>query len=204
MRGPRLARSPTTTSSSRCPTTRSRPSFGQEWFIRHGVPEDHRDDDLLADLDLTRCPTGWTHTALAQQLVFGAGALRPAARAGQGRSAPARPCSSPPRAGSARPTGERGRSGSSAARWPPPSPRCSRTCRCPLVQQAVLQARRDGIDVVVSFGGGSCADLGKAVCFFLEQEAGMPGLEPPRPARRAARQHPHHLLGRRAHARSSA
>ncbi len=25
-------------------------SFGQEWFIRHGVPEDHRDDDLLADL----------------------------------------------------------------------------------------------------------------------------------------------------------
>jgi LmbE family N-acetylglucosaminyl deacetylase len=25
-------------------------SFGQEWFIRHGVPEGHRDDDLLADL----------------------------------------------------------------------------------------------------------------------------------------------------------
>jgi LmbE family N-acetylglucosaminyl deacetylase len=25
-------------------------SFGQEWFIRHGVPEDHRDDDLLAGL----------------------------------------------------------------------------------------------------------------------------------------------------------
>jgi LmbE family N-acetylglucosaminyl deacetylase len=24
--------------------------FGQEWFIRHGVPEDHRDDDLFADL----------------------------------------------------------------------------------------------------------------------------------------------------------
>ena len=45
----------------------------------------------------------------------------------------------------------------------------------PLVQQAVLQARRDAVDVVVSFGGGSCADLGKAVCFFLEQEAGMPG-----------------------------
>lgn len=45
----------------------------------------------------------------------------------------------------------------------------------PLVQQAVLQARRDGIDLVVSFGGGSCADLGKAVCYFLEHEAGMPG-----------------------------
>ncbi len=26
-------------------------SFGQEWFIRHGVPEDHRDDDLLAGLE---------------------------------------------------------------------------------------------------------------------------------------------------------
>ena len=27
----------------------------------------------------------------------------------------------------------------------------------------------------MSFGGGSCADLGKAVCFFVEQEAGTPG-----------------------------
>jgi LmbE family N-acetylglucosaminyl deacetylase len=26
-------------------------SFGWEWFIRHGVPEGHRDDDLFADLD---------------------------------------------------------------------------------------------------------------------------------------------------------
>src|SRR5438067_4291009 len=43
------------------------------------------------------------------------------------------------------------------------------------VQTAVQQARRDGVDVVVSFGGGSCADLGKAVCFFAEQEAGTPG-----------------------------
>jgi len=45
----------------------------------------------------------------------------------------------------------------------------------PLVQQAVQQARRDAVDAVVSFGGGSCADLGKAVCFFIEQEAGTPG-----------------------------
>jgi maleylacetate reductase len=29
---------------------------------------------------------------------------------------------------------------------------------------------------VVSFGGGSCADLGKAVCFFHEQEQGAPGM----------------------------
>ena len=45
----------------------------------------------------------------------------------------------------------------------------------PLVQRAVQQARRDAVDAVVSFGGGSCADLGKAVCFFIEQEAGTPG-----------------------------
>ncbi len=25
--------------------------FGWEWFIRHGVPDDHRDDDLFADLE---------------------------------------------------------------------------------------------------------------------------------------------------------
>jgi maleylacetate reductase len=43
------------------------------------------------------------------------------------------------------------------------------------VQAALQQARRDGVDAVVSFGGGSCADLGKAVCFFTEQEAGTPG-----------------------------
>lgn len=45
----------------------------------------------------------------------------------------------------------------------------------PLVQAAHLQARRDGVDGIVSFGGGSCADLGKAVGFFAEQEAGTPG-----------------------------
>jgi alcohol dehydrogenase class IV len=45
----------------------------------------------------------------------------------------------------------------------------------PAVQAAVVAARRDGIDAVVSFGGGSCADLGKAVNFFMEQEQGAPG-----------------------------
>jgi alcohol dehydrogenase class IV len=44
-----------------------------------------------------------------------------------------------------------------------------------LVQAAVLQARRDAVDGIVSFGGGSCADTGKAVNFFAEQEAAMPG-----------------------------
>ena len=43
------------------------------------------------------------------------------------------------------------------------------------VQAAVMQARRDGVDGIVSFGGGSAADTGKAVCFFTEQEQGQPG-----------------------------
>lgn len=43
------------------------------------------------------------------------------------------------------------------------------------VQAAVAQARDASIECVVSFGGGSCADLAKAVCYFLEQESGMPG-----------------------------
>jgi maleylacetate reductase len=45
-----------------------------------------------------------------------------------------------------------------------------------IVQQALMQARRDGVDAIVSFGGGSCADLGKAICFFTEQERGTPGV----------------------------
>jgi maleylacetate reductase len=43
------------------------------------------------------------------------------------------------------------------------------------VQAALSQARAEDIDAVVSFGGGSCADLGKAVCFFTEQQGAMPG-----------------------------
>ena len=44
-----------------------------------------------------------------------------------------------------------------------------------VVQAALLQARRDAIDGVVSFGGGSAMDLGKAIVYFTEQEAGTPG-----------------------------
>jgi len=115
----------------------------------------------------------WTHTALAQQLVFGAGSLDhlPAVMKSIG-ARKAMLVTTAGRLGSS--DGERvvrllGRSlittfGEVESHVP-----------VPLVQQAVLQARRDGVDAVVSFGGGSCADLGKAVCFFLEQEAGMPG-----------------------------
>jgi maleylacetate reductase len=44
-----------------------------------------------------------------------------------------------------------------------------------VVRAAVGRARSEDIDAVVSFGGGSCADTAKAVCFFVEQERGMPG-----------------------------
>lgn len=116
---------------------------------------------------------GWTHTSLAQQLVFGAGSLgrlpelvkligarRALLVTTAGRLA------SPDGARVAKLLGRVLVSTFAEVQSHVP---------VPLVQQAVLQARRDGVDVVVSFGGGSCADLGKAVCFFLEQEAGMPG-----------------------------
>ncbi len=43
------------------------------------------------------------------------------------------------------------------------------------VQAALKMADEADIDGIVSFGGGSCADLGKAVCFFTEQRSGRPG-----------------------------
>jgi alcohol dehydrogenase class IV len=117
--------------------------------------------------------SSWTHTALAQQAVFGAGA---AGRLGElVRGTGARRALLVTTAGRlASPDGDRvvaglGRSlASTFASVESHVP-------VPLVQQAIHQARRDAIDLVVSFGGGSCADLGKAVCYFLEQEAGMPG-----------------------------
>ncbi|HLG92864.1 MAG TPA: iron-containing alcohol dehydrogenase, partial [Acidimicrobiales bacterium] len=43
------------------------------------------------------------------------------------------------------------------------------------VQSALSQARAEGVDAVVSFGGGSCMDAAKAVCFLAEQQEGTPG-----------------------------
>lgn len=114
----------------------------------------------------------WTHTALAQQVVFGAGAVDRLPELV--RTIGARRALLVTTAGRlASSDGERvvSRLGRSLAST---FAEVESHVPVPLVQQAVLQARRDGIDLVVSFGGGSCADLGKAVCFFLEQEAGMP------------------------------
>jgi maleylacetate reductase len=115
----------------------------------------------------------WTHTALAQQLLFGSGAVRqlPVLLKDLG----ARKALLVTTAGRlASPEGEAvvqalGRSLASTFA------EVASHVPVPLVRQGVQQARRDAIDVVVSFGGGSCADLGKAVCYFMEQEAGVPG-----------------------------
>ena len=47
----------------------------------------------------------------------------------------------------------------------------------PLVRDASALADEVNADGIVSFGGGSCADLGKAVAFFAEQRQGTPGTE---------------------------
>ncbi len=115
----------------------------------------------------------WTHTALAQQIVFGEGAVT--RLPDLLRTLGSRRALLVTTAGRlASPEGEQvvallGRSLVSTF------DEVTSHVPAPTVQAALLQARRDAIDAVVSFGGGSCADLGKAVCFFLEQEAGVPG-----------------------------
>ncbi|MGH9136960.1 MAG: iron-containing alcohol dehydrogenase family protein [Acidimicrobiales bacterium] len=116
----------------------------------------------------------WTHTGYAQQLVFGAGALgrlpellkqvgarRVLLVTTAGRLA------SDEGQRVVRTLGDTRRSTFAEVESHVPTP---------LVQRAVQQTRRDGVDAVVSFGGGSCADLAKAVCFFVEQEAGIPSV----------------------------
>ena len=115
----------------------------------------------------------WTHTGYAQQIRFGAGALDEVA--GLVRDAGGRRIFLVTTEGRlASPDGERltkvlGRELASTFAG------VQSHVPAPAVQAAVQQARRDGVDAVVSFGGGSCADLAKAVCYFTEREAGTPG-----------------------------
>lgn len=118
-------------------------------------------------------PDHWTHTALAQQIIFGPGAIDqlPALvrRIGARRVLLVTTNGRRESGDGERIAAHLGRSLASSFND------VESHVPTPLVQRAVLQARRDGVELVVSFGGGSCADLGKAVCFFLEQEAGVPG-----------------------------
>jgi alcohol dehydrogenase class IV len=115
----------------------------------------------------------WSHTGYAQQLVFGAGAVRQVGEllkaigvrramlvTTEGRLASDDGARLVKAMGSALASTFSGVTSHAPA---------------PVVQAAVMQARRDGVDAIVSFGGGSCADTGKAVNFFAEQEAGTPG-----------------------------
>lgn len=123
-------------------------------------------------VDPTR-PAAWTHTALAQQTAFGVGALERlpdlVRTAGAQR---AMLVTTPGRLDSPEGDAVVAKLGRTLAST---FAQVQSHVPVPLVQQAIQQARRDGIDLIVSFGGGSCADLGKAVSYFLEQGAGMPG-----------------------------
>src|SRR5437879_9434655 len=94
----------------------------------------------------------WTHTGYAQQLVFGVGAvsrLREVLRATGAR----RVLLVTTEGRNASGDGERVRKaiGSSLTST---FARVESHVPAPLVQEAVQQARRDGVDAIVSFGGG--------------------------------------------------
>ena len=114
----------------------------------------------------------WTHTGYAQQIVFGAGSVRrlpELLRAAGGRRVmlvtTAGRLASEDGDRVVRAVGSM--LGSTFAEVESHVP-------TPAVQAAHRQARADGVDALVSFGGGSCADLAKAVAFFTEQEQGIP------------------------------
>jgi maleylacetate reductase len=118
-------------------------------------------------------PGGWTHTGYTQQITFGPGSLRelPALLRMLGLRRVLLVTTE-----GRHDSDDGGRVRSAVARALASTfAEVESHVPVPLVQRAVQQARRDGVDGVVSFGGGSCADLGKAVCFFIEQELGTPG-----------------------------
>ncbi len=116
---------------------------------------------------------GWTHTGYAQQVVFGAGAVQRLPdllrQLGVRR---AMLVTTEGRAGSDDGASVQSLMGRTLAST---FTGVLSHVPAPAVQDAVRLGRRDAIDAVVSFGGGSCADLGKAVCWFTEQAQGTPG-----------------------------
>lgn len=118
-------------------------------------------------------PPAWVHTGYAQQITFGAGSLR--ALPDLLKAAGIRRVLLVTTAGRA--ASEDGRRVVERIGRSLTSTFAEAESHVPatVVQAALRQARRDAVDGIVSFGGGSCADLGKAVAFFTEQEAGTPG-----------------------------
>ena len=127
----------------------------------------------MTETNGTTTSPSWTHTSCAQQIVFGAGAV--AQLPGIVKAIGARRVLLVSSSGRhASDDGQRlvkllGRSLASTFA------EVSSHVPTPTVQAALLQARRDGVDAIVSFGGGSCADLGKAVAFFTEHESNATG-----------------------------
>ena len=116
----------------------------------------------------------WTHTGYAQRLHFGAGVV---ARLPEIVKELGHPAGS---ASSRRPDGRESDDGgaspsSSDAPWPRVHRGALARARRRSCKRRCSRRARDAVDGVVSFGGGSCADLGKAVSYFTEQEAGTPG-----------------------------
>jgi maleylacetate reductase len=117
--------------------------------------------------------TGWTHTGVAQQIVFGAGSVRRLPDLVKAIGARRLLLMTTP--GRADSDDGRGLVSLLSRSLASTFTDVSSHVPTPVVQAALLQARRDGVDGIVSFGGGSCADAGKAVAFFTEQESGTPG-----------------------------
>ena len=109
----------------------------------------------------------WTHTGYAQRIVFGAGTIAEVARALKDLGA-RRALLVTTEGRLSSDAGAKLRKGLGTA-LASTFDGVQSHVPTSAVQAALQQARRDGVDSVVSFGGGSCADLGKAVCFFTEQ-----------------------------------
>ena len=114
----------------------------------------------------------WTHTGYAQQIVFGAGSLRRLPELL--RAIGAQQVLLVTTAGRHESPDGQAVVGALGSSLRSVFAEVESHVPAPLVQQAVQQSRRDGVDTVVSFGGGSCADLAKAIVFFTEQAAGIP------------------------------
>jgi maleylacetate reductase len=118
-------------------------------------------------------PTSWTHTAFTQQLHFGAGTLKdvPDLLKSLGVRRVLLVTTTGRRASDEGERVARAIGRALASTFDGVSSHLPTT----VVEAAVRQARRDGVDGIVSFGGGSCIDLGKAVNHFAERETGTPG-----------------------------
>jgi alcohol dehydrogenase class IV len=123
-------------------------------------------------VDLSGAPSSWTHTSSAQKLVLGVDALEVVpdlVKEAGGR----RVLLVTTKRRLASDSGQRlvRRLGRALAAT---FDEVASHVPVPLVQAAVRLAKQSDVDSIVSFGGGSCSDLGKAVSFFTEQASGHP------------------------------